>query len=66
MDPLPNTFAFALPDEPYRAPLRAHGAASERVEERWPIGLSVVFVVSSSILLWLPIIAGVRWLLGQI
>ena len=67
MDPLPNAFAFALPSEPYlpyRSPRPDHGAVCETVEERWPIGLSFVFVVGSSILLWLPIIAGLRWLLG--
>jgi hypothetical protein len=62
---LPNVYAFVLPSERGPMPRVAHAAPmGEMVEERWPIGLSVAFVISSSILLWLPIIIGVRWLLG--
>ncbi|MGI9403967.1 MAG: hypothetical protein ACR2OF_05615 [Hyphomicrobium sp.] len=45
----------------YTIPARAE---TVEPEERWPLGLSVAFVIASSILLWLPIIACIRWLLS--
>lgn len=40
------------------------GTTEFRDEERWPPGLTLAFAVASSVLLWLPIIAAIRWLLA--
>lgn len=64
VDPLSNAYAYALPSELRPTTGSGQAPAYEVVEERWPIGLSAVFIVNSAILLWLPVIAGIRWLLG--
>lgn len=39
-------------------------AAVDAQERRWPVLYSVLFVVTSSILLWTLIIGGIRWLVA--
>lgn len=55
MTQLSSAFTYTIP---------ARAEAVEPSEERWPLGLSVALVIASSILLWLPIIACIRWLLA--
>lgn len=59
-DPI-QVAAQALPADVIPVDFRA---AEIQDEERWPLGLSVAFLFASSVLLWLPIIAAIRWLLA--
>lgn len=67
------TYAYAIPADlrstpasrqTPEVPVAVGTGADQMAEERWPLGLSVAFVIASSILLWLPIITGIRWLLA--